>query len=1296
MKARAWKKLALILGILALVLVIIGTVTPMLLDLNRYHGFIVSEVETAVGGKVKLGHISWGITHRLWLEVDEFSITDASAFSGDVNLTRIYTSVSIPQLLTKKVVLQTLQLESSEVKFRLEPATKDTDPPASGTTSAGVDLPVEIEIRQLAVAVKRLEIDDALSVPGQTLMHVFADVDLTATNIAPAKIMTFNLSLRDKSPSGLGALKAQGTFSGLTNTLTLNNPDLKLKAALNALHVDAIKPYINNSQLNSQLAGRISMQVNYEGDLGQNLHAQGDIDLSQLLYSNPSFWDAALPGQKTTVTFQINLDKENLTAEKITLKLGTLSLDARGVLHSWNTKPVIKNAVFSADLPLGDLIPLIPWKQMGANAAVVRPILEEGGRIAVAKLVLPEISLAKLPARATELVPEIEMTAHVAGVSIQPTPDLPKIQNIAGTVQLANGTAQVKVLTARIASVDLPPVSAEITNLVEQPKIDANINGRLKLDAIADEKFQELLKNIGLEKVVGAADVDLTVELETARPSEFRLQGTIGLKEFQVKTVYTPALLHGLNAKVAINPAVVNISQATAIVALPAAAASADDHFTLDIEGHIDDWRSDPSVTLQNFKTSQISLPLLASMVPWEKLDQSAKAVKEILNAGGFIAIESSSFPAINLSNLSKDAKQLLPRVKLAARLTNITVPRGLSPTKIELVTGRINLEKNVLVAENVHSKLGPMALPDLEIRATDIADHFKVALRAKGPLQVAATGDKQVEKLLLEHGLKSLSVSADIDVSADFDQRKPKDWTANGLLVFHDARAQTHPAAVVMDGLKGHLLFSRKKTMNITAQNITARINQAPVRLSGKFLHIGSPKMLVSASAHATRLDLSHLAELLPALKEMKLEGMLEMDVDLHVPHSAPEKSRLKGNLSIRNAGFHLASSNLAVAKGNVDLELSGQSANIKTMTMQVNDQKVALSGQMSNPVEPKIKLLVTSPDLNLDRLLLPPDKAAKPSSTPSTGKEDQSAKKPSTDKKAGKAELPPVARKLTADLQVQADRGQYKGLQFKKLKLDFFYKRGVIESFDVNLRVDEGHITTKGSADLRDLDRISFTVNPNISALNLETIAPALGIDDLSLNGPLTLKGQLHGRTGSTKEILGSLNGTLDASLGPGNLKNVGKAGEFFAKLSSMVHISSLYSGRLFKDLSKQGIPFETITAQTSFDKGTLNLSKLHFGSDAMTVDGQGKIDLINQTLKMEAHLVPLVTVDQALHYVPIVGETLEDVTKIHIDIEGPLKDPTIHTAETREIGKDIETEAGKPKTILEDVGEGLEKIF
>jgi uncharacterized protein involved in outer membrane biogenesis len=1035
MKTRTWKKLGIILGILALVLIIIGIVTPMFLDLNRYHGFIVSEVEKAVGGKVKLGRISWGLTHRLWLEVDGFSIIDASAFPGDVKLTRIYASVSIPRLLTKKVALKNLRLESSEVKFRLQPAAKDTGPPAGGIKSDGVHLPVEIEIQQLAVAIKRLELDDALSLPGHTRVHVFSDVDLAATNIAPAKVMTFNLALRDKTPSGLGALKAQGTFSGLTKTLSIENPDLKLKAVLKTLHVAAIKPYLKNSQLKNQLDGNISLDINYEGDLGKNLRAQGVIDLSGIAYTNPSLWDAAIPGRKTTLTYQVKLNPDILTAEKLALKLGNLSLVARAEVHSRGNNSVIKNVEFSSDLPLVDLIPLVPWKQLGDHAAVIRSALEGGGKIVIDQAVLPEIDFAKPPTSVQALLPGLDITAHVSGISVQPSPMMPRIKGI----------------------------------------------------------------------------------------------------------------------------------------------------------------------------------------------------------------------------------------------------------------TGRLKLEKSVVKATDMQATIGPLSLPAISIHVANIAEHPKVALRAKGPLKLAATADEQVEKLLLNYGLKTLTLAAEIDVSADFDQRRPEDWTANGSFELKGLHAQSHPAAVAVDDLKGQVKFSRKKTMNITAQDISARINQAPVRLSGQILGIGSPQMLVSVRAYTRKLDLSHLAELLPTLKTMKLGGMLDMDLDVHLPFSAPAKSRLKGTVTTRNVGFQLASSNLTVAKGNLDITLAGNSANIKSMTMQVNDQKVTLSGQISNPVEPKVKMLVTTPDLNLDRLL-PPDKAAKPSSTPS----DQSTKKPATDRKAGKAELPPVARKLTADLKVQAGRGQYRGLHFEKLKLDLLYKQGVIESYDLNFGIDKGHIAAKGSADLRDLDRIRFTVDPNISALPLETVTSALGIDNLPPNGPLTLKGQLRGITGSTKEILGGLNGKLDASLGPGNLNKVGKAGDFIAKLSSMAHISSLFSGRLFKDFSDRGIPFETITAQTSFGKGTLNLNKLHFGSDAMTVDGQGKIDLINRNLNVEALLVPLATVDKTLHYVPIVGKALEDVTKIQIDVEGPLEDPKIHTAEAREIGKGIKTEVNKPKTILQDVGKGLKETF
>jgi hypothetical protein len=358
--------------------------------------------------------------------------------------------------------------------------------------------------------------------------------------------------------------------------------------------------------------------------------------------------------------------------------------------------------------------------------------------------------------------------------------------------------------------------------------------------------------------------------------------------------------------------------------------------------------------------------------------------------------------------------------------------------------------------------------------------------------------------------------------------------------------------------------------------------------------------------------------------------------------------------------------------------------------MTMLVNDQQIALSGHISNPVKPKVQLLIRSSDLNLDRLL-PQNKASKPSSKPSKTKEGRMEKKPVPQEKNGETELSPLARELTADLQVQADRGQYTGFQFQNLKLNLLYELGVIKSYDINIDTDDGNITAKGSADLRNLDHIPFSVDPDINALPLEKVAPLLGIDKLPLNGPMSLKGRLRGHTGSSKELLAGLDGDLNAQIGPGSLNKIGKGGEFFAKILSTRHIREIFSGRMIEKFSSKGIPFKSIKTQASFAKGTLNLNNLDFDSEAMNVNSQGTLDLINQELNIEAILVPFKTVDKALGFIPIVGQTAESLTKMHIHIKGPLEDPKIHAAPIKELVKDVVKE---PVENLKDAGKNLKK--
>ncbi|MBW1864720.1 MAG: AsmA-like C-terminal region-containing protein, partial [Deltaproteobacteria bacterium] len=266
----------------------------------------------------------------------------------------------------------------------------------------------------------------------------------------------------------------------------------------------------------------------------------------------------------------------------------------------------------------------------------------------------------------------------------------------------------------------------------------------------------------------------------------------------------------------------------------------------------------------------------------------------------------------------------------------------------------------------------------------------------------------------------------------------------------------------------------------------------------------------------------------------------------------------------------------------------------------------------------------------------------------------------------------------------------------QFQNLKLNLFYERGVIKNYDINFDADDGNITTKGSADLRNLDHISFAVDPDINELPLEKVAQLIGIVKLPLNGSISLKGRLRGHTGSSKELLASLDGDLNAEIGPGALNNIGKVGALFTKILSITNIRGILSGKMIEKLSSDGIPFQSIKTQTSFTKGTLNLNSLDFNSEAMNVNSQGTIDLINQDLNIEAILVPFATVNKALNFIPIVGKTAGGLTQIHIDIKGPLENPKIQAARIKGLTGGVKDMVKKPVEILKGSGKNTEKTI
>ena len=545
MKPATRKNLAIALGVLLLSALVAGLLIPKLLDPDRYHNRIVEEIEKTLGGKVRIGDISWGILKGLWLEVDGVEITGTLAFPMDFKLSRIHADVSIPPLLKKKIILNRLRLESPDVHLRLQPGPQETTPgtkdPAAGATSGGIALPIEIE--DLLVTKGRVRVDDRLTLPGRPMVRDFGDIELRASNLAPGREMRFGLSVKDGAVPGVGDMKVHGTVTGLTNSLTFENPRLDVHAAVSSFYTESLKPYLGNAPWLERLSGSLSLTVNYEGDLISRHRLKGSIDLSRISYTDPSLWEAPVPGVETKIAFQVDFKADDLTVEKLEVKVGGFSLQAAGSVLGLKKRPLIENASFQATVPLLDSISLFPWPVLGDSAAFVRKIFEGGGRVEIEQARLPPVDLAEPPATAVALVNGIESTSRITGVSVELAPGTPRMKNIDIRVRLAQGTAQVKVLGAQFTTVDLPGISGKVAKLFEDPQIEATVKGPLRVNKDPVEELAIFFHRCGLKEMSGSADLDAAVVVDTSQPANFQVRGAIGLRDVHARASFSPARL---------------------------------------------------------------------------------------------------------------------------------------------------------------------------------------------------------------------------------------------------------------------------------------------------------------------------------------------------------------------------------------------------------------------------------------------------------------------------------------------------------------------------------------------------------------------------------------------------------------------------------------------------------------------------------------------------------------------------------------------------------------------------------
>jgi uncharacterized protein YhdP len=123
-------------------------------------------------------------------------------------------------------------------------------------------------------------------------------------------------------------------------------------------------------------------------------------------------------------------------------------------------------------------------------------------------------------------------------------------------------------------------------------------------------------------------------------------------------------------------------------------------------------------------------------------------------------------------------------------------------------------------------------------------------------------------------------------------------------------------------------------------------------------------------------------------------------------------------------------------------------------------------------------------------------------------------------------------------------------------------------------------------------------------------------------------------------------------------------------------------------------KGLSYQTIKARTTFSKGNLELNNFRFVSDAMNMDSQGSINLVDEQINIKAELEPLRAVGKALGMIPVLGKPTENMTRIHLRLKGSLDNPKIGVVFGEGVVDDVKGAKKKAGTILKGVMDFLKK--
>ncbi|MGF3807453.1 outer membrane assembly protein AsmA [Enterobacter mori] len=277
-----------------------------------------------------------------------------------------------------------------------------------------------------------------------------------------------------------------------------------------------------------------------------------------------------------------------------------------------------------------------------------------------------------------------------------------------------------------------------------------------------------------------------------------------------------------------------------------------------------------------------------------------------------------------------------------------------------------------------------------------------------------------------------------------------------------------------------------------------------------------------------------------------------------------------------------------------------------LNALNLQANDSTLKGQASVSLAEKPKWVFDLQFDKLNLENLLPPQPNAAAEGDVAQTGQSQAAKQRPVISSNLDQPDYNGL-RGFTADILLKANSVRWRGIDFTDVSSQMFNHNGLLVISELSGKMGAGNMSLPGTLDVRK-DVASAEFQPRLENIEIGAILKAFNYP-IDLTGQLTLAGDFSGTKIDAEAFRRDWQGQAHVELKETRMEglNFQQLVQQAVERSSNVKVQENYDSATRLD---------HFTSELTLDNGKLSLDEMQGTSSLLSLTGEGKLDLVEET--------------------------------------------------------------------------------